>query len=312
MDYKRLLKPINIIILSVVVGVLGFANFVSATTKFAGPLEVSYDGETIFAETNLAPGATVEKTLTVKNNGFVNHSFAIATSNVSGDLADSIMLSPVVDGNIVWTKTINELSQLPEQSLTVLDSINPAEIVQVALKAEFLAGTGNDYQGKDLNFDIIFGTQEVEPASNSGSGGDLSIASLGRGAVTGLTTTTSESPNEEDKVTDKERTGGTGDEPDKTPFGKNKWLLMIVPGVALIALTALSSTWQRNIGLPLVAGSSAYLLSNYVHGDMATKTFWIFLGTETVGAGLLKLFIKDHHKNHIKRLHQKYFVRKIG
>lgn len=294
------LKPINLIITSVLIGSLGFANYVSATTKTAGPLEVSYQGDTVFAETNLSPGATVEKTLSVKNNGSVNHSFAIATDNVSGELADNILLSPMVGGTVVWTKTINELSKLPEESLTVLDNIGAGQTAEVVLKAEFPNTSNNDYQGKDLGFDIIFGTQEAEPLA-----GDLSIASLGRGAVSSAP---AESKGEDLKT--KGTDNGQGDK-SASSQGQNKWLLLIVPGVALVSLAVFANTWQRNIGLPLVAGSSAYLLSQYVHGDMSNKTFWIFLGTETVGAGLLKLLIKDHHKYHIRRLHQRYFVRKI-
>ncbi len=294
------LKPINLILTSLLIGSLGFADYVSATTKTAGPLEVSYEGDTIFAQTNLSPGAVVEKTLSVKNNGSVSHSFAIATDNVSGDLADNILLSSVIDGTTVWTKTVNELSKLPEKSLTVLDNIGSGHSAEVVLKAEFPNTSDNNYQGKDLSFDIIFGTQEAEPST-----GDLSIASLGRGAVS---STLTETKGEDLKT--KGTDNGQGDK-SASSQGQNKWLLLIVPGVALVSLAIFANTWQRNIGLPLVAGSSAYLLSQYVHGDMSNKTFWIFLGTETVGAGLIKLLVKDHHKYHIRKLHQRYFVRKI-
>jgi len=294
---KKILKPLNIAILSLIIGVVFFARFVGATTKTAGPLEVTYTGDTIFAETNLAPGDIVYKDITVKNNGSVAHSFAIATENVSGDLSDKITISPVVDNVTQWSKTTTELSQLSEKSMTILSSINPGETKSVTLQAQLAANIDDNSQGKNLSFDVVFGTQEAEPAVQTSTGGFATLlgrGAIGAGAGAAVSSTTSESTPAEGGNQGGGEVKGAGT---SNKVGENFWLLLIVPVVALGALVAMPSSIIRNIGLPLFSGAVAVVLSNYIKGHVDPTVFWTVLGGEVLVTGGVKIVLGDKHKD---------------
>lgn len=303
-NLKILLKPMMIIFVSLCIGAVFFIKFVSASIYGAGPIEISFDGDKIFAQTNIGPGYTSEKQVNIKNNGAVNHSFALAASNISGELSGNLLLSPVVDGNIVWTKTFDELSKLPAESATILDDLKPGQEKIVTLKVEFPQDADNQYQGKDMSFNAVLGTQEPEPII---SGGALSILSLAKGV-----SPAPEKLSQKPEVT----TGKAGEsgkeqgQPMNWLFGLNKWLLLVVPVSAVVALIIMSNTWQRNIGVPLVAGAVTYLIAQESHGDMAAKVFLMILAIEVIAAIILKLLVKDYHKYHIRKLHQKYVNRR--
>lgn len=300
----QIIKPLNIAILSLIVGVVFFARFVGATTKTAGPLEVTYTGDTIFAETNLAPGDIVYKDITIKNNGSVAHSFAIATENVSGDLSDKIMISPVVDNVIQWSKTTTELSQLSEKSMTILSSINPGETKSVTLQAQLAANIDDNSQSKNLSFDVVFGTQEAEPAVQTATGGFATLlgrGAIGAGAGTAVTSTTSESTPAEGGNQGGGEVKGAG----TSKVGENFWLLLIVPVVALGALVAMPSSIIRNIGLPLFSGAVAVVLSNYIKGHVDPTVFWTVLGGEVLVTGGVKIVLGDKHKDWYRSKYKK-------
>ncbi len=137
--FKKLLKQLGLIrillIASFLVALLFFGNHilkVSAETKNAGPLRIDYPGSgPLFSVTNIAPGYSEIKTLTITNQGAVSHSFAIAVSGSLGNLANVLHLAPKVSGAAVWDKTIADLAT--GDSNTIVGSIIPGEIVIVDL-----------------------------------------------------------------------------------------------------------------------------------------------------------------------------------
>ena len=189
--FKKSLKQLGVVrillLASFVVGLLFFGSYVlnvSAETKNAGPLEISYDGDKLFEELNIAPGFEKTKTISVKNNGSVAHSFAIAVSGVSGDLADVIMIMPKISGVSLWSNamSLSELVSLSDGSQTVIGSILPGETKAIDLTASMNSSAGNDYQGKSTStFSFIVGDQEPEPGAPTPPGGTGGGTVLGTG-----------------------------------------------------------------------------------------------------------------------------------
>ncbi len=300
-NINAIFKPLYIAIASIILGVVGLAGYVSATAKTAGPLEVNYDGDTIFSEANIAPGFASTKTITIKNNGTIDHSFALATGNVvGGELANAIELSAVYEGNTIWKKTIAELSNLAEVSVAVIDNLPHGQTGSVDLRVGLSESAGNEVAGKNLSFDLMFGTQEPEALS----GEIMTTAQLGS---VRMAYGTPSSIGGEDEVKDESDGQTVGIENGEVQGastsnndGKNKWLLLIVPGAAVGGLSFVRSCKRRNIGIPLFFGAAAFLISNYLTGDMDQNTFMYLLGGEVLVTGGIKMVIKDKHKEYLR------------
>lgn len=184
--FKQLGTVRILLLASLVAGLLFFGSYVftvQAETKTAGPLVIEYPGtDPLFSATNIAPGYTETKTLTVTNNGTVPHSFAIAAENVSGELADVIEIKPRVGGLTVWIlTTLTDLANWPNNSKTIIGSIAPGETRQVDIVARIPVGVGNAYQGKSTSsFKFIVGPEEEEPVYIEGGGGEEPAGPAGR------------------------------------------------------------------------------------------------------------------------------------
>lgn len=147
-----------------VVATFAMVNFVNHAQSATNVFTLQYSGANIFNESNLAPGSEVVKNLTVTNNGTVNHSFAIATSNVSGDLAKVLEIEPRINGVAVWRETLDNLANLPTGSKTIIGSLGPNQSQTIAVAAILPSTVGNEYQGKTAsNFNFVMGSQEAEP-----------------------------------------------------------------------------------------------------------------------------------------------------
>ncbi|MCJ7829654.1 hypothetical protein MUP50_01005, partial [Patescibacteria group bacterium] len=111
-----------LLLASFVIGLLFFGSYVfsvSAETKNAGPLKIEYPGsDPLFLATDIAPGYSETKTLTITNQGTGPHSFAIAVSGTLGPLADVLHIAPKVLGNPspVWDKTIVDIAKAPDSN----------------------------------------------------------------------------------------------------------------------------------------------------------------------------------------------------
>ena len=331
--YKKMSKKTLVTVLSLTIGALGLMSFVNETKAAnynAGPLEVTYSGVgAMFAENNLAPGDNSSKTITVKNNGTVAHSFSLATTNVSGTLADVLYLKPTIGGAEAWSKSIKELSQLPQQSQLVISSIDAGGSRDVELKYELASSAGNEYQNKTVKFDLVFGnesTDQVEPTitptpiSTETSGGDTNIASTDttRGTGGGIdifgrlrrlsragnptpsatateTATASPSPTAAASPEGEVK----GEQTDNARGGENWLLLLITPIIAAIVLMIPTMGTALGVGIPAVAGATAIILSFFYKGNMNRITFWIILILEIIIALLLNYYLlsKDKEEN---------------
>jgi hypothetical protein len=235
----------------------------------------------------------------VVNNGSVSHSFALATKNVNGKLADKLYLKPKVGGSEVWSKTVEELSKIPAESQTVISSINPKQTVVVDLKAELDSSANNDYQAGSVSFDLIIGTQEVEPtptATTSATTGGITASSTEKTGVLGrvrsffdgstvLPTATLSSSATASVIPEvKGAETGEVDGASSDFFAKNKnWLLLLItPIVAAIALMIPTMGTTVGMAIPLAGGVIALVLSYFISGNLKAYIFWIILGSEVV------------------------------
>jgi hypothetical protein len=288
-------------ILSFMFGIVGLASFqnkVSAANISAGPLEISYSGDKIFDELNYAPVDSTAKVITVKNNGSIAHSLAIATRNVSGDLAPYLMLQPTI-GSAIWSLSIADLAALPTQSKTVISSIGPGQTVNFDLVAS-LNNVGNDSQNKNVTFDLVFGTQEAEPivssptatTNNGGAIANITLATrrvattlTNRSALAVVTASSVSSPvvSASSTVTTDETTGEVkGAQTGGGQTGEDWRLLLIVPILGILGGFLLKTSPWRNLVVPIAGGIIALILSFIYKANFSIFWFYIILIVETV------------------------------
>ncbi len=275
---------ISLLLLAILLG----SSRASAATITPGPLVITYDGEgSLFSENKLEPGDKIAKTLTVTNNGRIAHNFAMATANISGELADQITLSALEDSKVIWTNTILELSSADNQS-KFITSIAAGQTKQVVIEANFLTSAGNNVAGKSVSFDITYGTEESEPVART-----LGIFSTNPTPApsvepsVGASTTPTASPVGEVK----------GDETKQG--GLNPWYLVIAPA-AVIASTIFLPEFLFVGGLAAVGGGVTYVLGYSSRGNMDATTFYIILIAEIILLIAISYFLL-HHDNRASR-----------
>ena len=164
---------LKIALLSIVIGLVGlvFSSYqIYAANISAGVLNISFDGDQLFSESNLAPGDEVVKDLTVTNTGTLPHSFSIAANGVSGALADVLQIEPRDGALVFWNETLANLGSLPNGSKVIIPSIPAGESRTIQIAAMLPASVGNLYQGESTSsFSFVMGnesTDQPEPSSN--------------------------------------------------------------------------------------------------------------------------------------------------
>jgi len=284
---KTKTSPMQIaLIASMMVGLIElflFAPKAAAGSLAAGPLEISYTGgEPVFSESNIIPGASYTKDITVTNNGTIPHSLALGATNVSGALANDLYLEPLLAD--AWRLSITELAQSDQ---TVLADIAPGETTTFTLQAELETAAGNNLQNQSVSFDLIFGTQEAETAFNS-------PALSGLTALVGGTAGAGEDGNEA-----LESSGGSTEGPTEprvegayTEQDKGfKWqFLLIVPVASIAAIVALPVSLEAAVMVPTVSGATTAFLAPRYAGLMKPWVFWLILAIEVVVFLVIKYY----------------------
>lgn len=261
-----------------------------AATITPGPLTITYDGDgAIFSESNLSPGNIVKRTLSVTNNGRIAHNFAMSTSNVSGDLGSVITLSAIENGNIIWTNTLLELQNLSTQSKFVTN-LNPGETKTIALEANFPSSSGSSLAGKNVTFDIVYGTEEAEPAARVfGIFSTNPISSATPAASPSASAAASSTSSGEVK----------GESTGEQESGLNPWYLVIAPAAVLFSVVFLPEFALAG-GLAAATGGIAYVLGYSSRGDMDPLAFYIILILEIITLIVLAYYLL-HHDNRASR-----------
>ena len=278
-------------ITSVLIGFVFFSNFAFkafAETKTAGPLTISYPGSgPLFSASNIAPGYSETKPLTITNNGTIPHSFAIAVSGTLGELAQVLHIQPFVLGSPIWDKTITQIATAPDSN-TIIGSIAPGGTATVDLKAYLPDSVGDDYQGKTtLAFSFVVGNEEPEPSGTGGTGGGTVLGAgtrlaQGLGETLGVSTSPSpsESPTPSASVSPSPGVKGEETQPSNNELDW-RWLL-VVPIVGILTMFVLPMTLATAIAVPSISGIIAAFLGIRSHGTLKPMTFWIILIIEVI------------------------------
>lgn len=242
----------KIALASVVIGLIGlvFSSYqIYAANITAGVLNISFDGDQLFSETNLAPGDVVVKNLTVTNTGTLPHSFSIAANGVSGVLADVLQIEPRDGALVFWNETLANLGSLPNGSKVIIPSIPAGESRTIQIAAILPASVGNLYQGESTSsFSFVMGnesTDQPEPSSNSsppvtfGTSGSAGV--VGQGAVGGVAGESAETNDQNATGENDDNILGTSDEGTKGAATTARdlcfwWMVVLIILVAFLMI----------------------------------------------------------------------------
>jgi len=242
----------KIALASVVIGLIGlvFSSYqIYAANISPGVLNISFDGDQLFSETNLAPGDVVVKNLTVTNTGTLPHSFSIAANGVSGVLADVLQIEPRDGALVFWNETLANLGSLPNGSKVIIPSIPAGESRTIQIAAILPASVGNVYQGESTSsFSFIMGnesTDQPEPSSNPsppvtfGTSGSAGVA--GQGTVGGVAGESAETNDQNATGENDDNILGTSDEGTKGAATTARdlcfwWIVILIILVAFLMI----------------------------------------------------------------------------
>jgi len=132
----------------------------------------------IFSETNFLPGYGVTRLIRVTNNSVETQRIATEAINENdpNHLGSQLNLTIKEGATIIFNNT---LAQFFSQGETYLSSLSGGgAATQYDFIIAFNSGSGNDYQGKTLGFDILVGFEGTEgglplPPPGGGGGGGL-------------------------------------------------------------------------------------------------------------------------------------------
>ncbi|MFC1653669.1 hypothetical protein ACFL1M_02380 [Patescibacteria group bacterium] len=132
----------------------------SGCTGVAGPL---------FNESNLYPTQTITQTITANNNYADNRDFAVAisSSNFSDStpsMADMLSIGVVEQESGLTVYSASTISQWKSEGFIVLSNI-PSGATRHYIFTVTFADVGNEYQGKNLSFDLNLGFDALPPSS---------------------------------------------------------------------------------------------------------------------------------------------------
>jgi len=159
--YKRDFKKLLTISIFIFVFLLFFfvSDPVLAVTKVSGDLELSYSPDPLFSSDIIwYPGLLKTRYFTVKNNDSQTHKIIINAQDEqeTGGLSQVMFFEVLKGSNSLYgqseTKTINNFWNDGDVQLT---DVNAGQQTEYTLKVSFWQGAGNEYQNKDLGFNIL-------------------------------------------------------------------------------------------------------------------------------------------------------------
>jgi len=290
-----MLKKITVLSYSFVLLML-VSSRADAATLTAGPLTITYSGSgSIFSESNLSPGDSIRREVTIKNNGTIAHNFAIATKNVSGELGSVIAISAIEGSATLWTNTLQELQSVSTASKFVT-RLSSGQTKMIAFVANFPSSADASVAGKNVTFDIIYGTEESEPVARG-----FSIFSTNPSP----TVTPSETPTVSVSVSPDGEVKGESTSEDSS--GLDPWFLVIAPAAVIASVVF----WPEFIfagGTAIVSGGLTYVLGYSSSGNMNPMVFYTILIFEMLAMILIAYFIL-HHDNRASRKIKAYHHR---
>jgi len=152
-------------------------------------LVVQFEQQPLFSEANFLPGQDVTRWVKMTNNSGQTQRIATEAINKNdpNDFASQLNLTIKEGLTVIFDKTLAEFFSQGETYLSSL--ANGGAQTQYDFTITFNSGSGNDYQGKALGFDILVGFEGTEgglPLPPPGGGTD---GGGGGGLPPGLTIT---------------------------------------------------------------------------------------------------------------------------
>lgn len=140
-------------------------------STYAANLEVTFEQTPLFNSSSLAPGDSVVKTVTVKNNGTVTESVYVSVANeTSTGLADVIQLT-IVASSTGTTYFDNSFSTFFSSVPVALGTLSAVDSEIFIFTATFQDSADDTYQATTMGFDLIVGFEGGESESDNGGGG---------------------------------------------------------------------------------------------------------------------------------------------
>lgn len=175
---KDIIKSIFIFMLIVI--------FMPATALAAG-ISINYPGYPgpLFNVTNIKPGDTYTKTITVTNDNAITENLGLKiTSTTTGILADAILIT-IRDGATNGIIDIRSISGYVSAGEIPLGTLAPSTSKDYVLIANFDSNYGNAYQGLTETFDMSLGFIGT-PAGPTAPGGTGNLLTRLGTAVSGF------------------------------------------------------------------------------------------------------------------------------
>lgn len=151
---------------------------VLSTVRAFGDLAVQFGipaEEPLFSLDNMAPGDTVSKEIQVTNNGTTAHFVAVKGVRTGPPEEDSnpALQEPLIEtvlqltisenASTLFQGTLQEFFDMSQSENGVpLSVLGAAEDTTYTMFVEFPTTAGNEFQGKSVIFDLIFGTNTTE------------------------------------------------------------------------------------------------------------------------------------------------------
>lgn len=144
-----------------------------------GSVDIIYEADPLFSDLNILPGDESIKWVDVKNGRDEDLSVRVVVDSFEDDdsLGSQMEISIYSGSEIFYSDTLKNFFSNGEVDLL---SIPKETEKQYDFKINFLNTTGNDYQGKSLNFNISIAVEgeesgSSEPISSSGSRSGLFV-----------------------------------------------------------------------------------------------------------------------------------------
>lgn len=160
----------NLILAWLIIALLSIFCYVSPAQAASPIFTLTYPGQPgpLFTESNWAPLNSVTKQIGVTNNSDSTQKFALNLQNLlgapNGQLAQVLVLEISRASNVLYTSHLSDL----ENKETFLENI-PANLTYTYDIKVTMDDVGNEYQGSDTQFDLIWGFLAPEVTHGGGA-----------------------------------------------------------------------------------------------------------------------------------------------
>lgn len=160
------------VILAIIFIIWGFNIIVKnqKIVKAFGPLKVTYPSEPMFSDSNIYPGKTIIRSMTVENTDNITHDIGMMINNFINQ--NNLSLSDVIDVRItrdglpiygIDSPTGKKsLTNFASEELVRLNRLRASEKSVYDFTLQLDNTAGDDYQGKGITLDLATGIESTK------------------------------------------------------------------------------------------------------------------------------------------------------